>query len=227
MATAPVSSSGAIPPSNTATGALYRDVLARTGDPDLARRAMAYAQVGLKEVYHRAMVSNGGDEAAARAAQARLGPEVVRLAGLLPGIQAGGPNAGQDLRQALGILDGLGFGDREGLNPWLNQHIEDDSVLEAAGLDPEVVRAPPDTPWAHVDLDAMVSLARGMLERYRGPNGETYSAEQIGDYLDQARAAAGRYGVGSAYVPPPAPEAPSAAPAAPQTLATLGIPIRV
>jgi len=225
MATQVTGASG-IPPASTPTGALYRDVLARTGDPAVAQQAVAYAQAGLKEVYHRAMVKTGGDEAAARAAQQQYGPEVLRLAGLVPQIQAGGPGAGRDLTQALGILDGLGV-DREGLNPWLNQHISDDGVLEAAGLDPAVVRAPPDTPWAHADLDAMVALARDMLERYQGPNGETLSTDQVEGYLDQARAAANRYGVGSARTTATAGAGGATTAGATQTLAALGIPIRV
>lgn len=220
-----VSNAGGPPPSNTPTGALYRDVLARTGDPELAERAVAYAQAGLKEVYNRTMVNTGGDQAAARAAQNQYGPDLFRIAGLLPGIQAGLDGAGQDLRTVLGLLDGVGITDTEALYPWLNQNIADDAVLEAAGLDPAEVRAPPDTPWAHTDLDALVAIARESLERYRGPNGETLSADQIEGYLDQARAAAQRYGVGAARTPEPEGGAADAVPAT--SLAALGIPIRV
>ena len=219
-----VTGAGSVPAANTPQGALYRDVLARTGDPDVAAQAVANAQAGMREVYNEAMVRTGGDANAARAAQNQYGPDVYRLASLIPTIQGAGSGAGPALQQALGIMKKVAGTDPKSLYPWINQNVADDAALQAAGLDPAEVRAPPDTPWAHADLDALVSLARDMMTRYRSADGVALSTDQVEGYLDQARAAAQRYGVGAARV---AGSAQAAAADSAVSLASLGIPLRV
>jgi len=219
-----INATGGIPAANTPQGGLYRDVLARTGDPQQAQAAVSYAAAGMKEVYHEAMVKTGGDQAAARAAQQQYGPEVYRLASLIPTIQGAGGDAGAALQQALGIMQRTAGIDAEALTPWINKNVSDDGALRAAGLDPAVVRAPPDTPWAHADLDALVALARDMMARYESPDGVRLSTTEVEGYLDQARASAERYGVGSARV---AGSAQAAAADNTLSLASLGIPLRV
>ena len=219
-----VNATGGIPAANTAQGALYRDVLARTGDPEIAQAVLGYADAGMREVYNEAMVRTHGDQAAAQAAQRQYGPDVYRLAGLIPTIQGGGSGAGAALQQALGIMSKVGVTDHKALFPWINQNVSDDGALRAAGLDPAEVRKPPDTPWAHADLDAIVGLARDMMSRYVSPDGVPMTTDQVESYLDQARAAAMRYGVGSARV---AGSAQAKAADTTLSLASLGIPLRV
>lgn len=219
-----VNAPGTIPAANTPQGALYRDVLARTGDAQQAQAALSYASQGMKEVYNEVMVKTGGDQDAARAAQSKYGPDVYRLASLIPTIQGQGGNAGAALQQALGILKNSAGLDADALYPWINKNVSDDGALRSAGLDPAEVRKPPDTPWAHADLEALVSLARDMMTRYEGPDGVKMSTTEVESYLDQARVAAQRYGVGSARV---AGSAQAAAADNTLSLASLGIPLRV
>jgi hypothetical protein len=207
---------------------VFRDVLQLTGSPEKAQAAVMQAKAALDDLFNQAVIKFGGDQASAQMAVAQHTTRVFRLATLLPAVQ--GENeveAASALREATQILGVLGYNDRQAFNPWLRQHVTNDEVLRRAGFDPEVVRRP-DSAWAHADVDALMALARDMLERHRLADGSPLSAAQIDGYLENARAAAARYGVGAARPPapldaPPPPggatatgAAPAAAAAAPE-----------
>lgn len=204
-------------------------MLSKTGDPQAARRAVQQAQAGIQGLYDHAMVQTRGDQQAARAIQYRHADKVAQLAGLLPDITGSDPSkAGPALRQALGLLDQAGMTDREWLKPWLREHVKDNRTLRAAGLNPDDIRKT-DTPWAYIQSDALLALAKNMLNRYEKPDGTRLNASEISDYMDQARAAARRYGVGSRYVPEATSDSSSEESDSTQTtnLQSLGVPLRI
>lgn len=190
-------------PAGAGLNELYQQVLRQTGDQNVANEAVANAQRALDDIYNQTMISTWADEGASRAAQQRLTPQILRVAALLPTIQGQDTGrAGAALTEAMGVLEGSGLRDRTALYPWLNEHITDDGVLQAAGFDPAEVRKPPDTPWAHADLESLIALGRDMLERYVSPTGVRLTSAEIDSTIDQARTAARRLGVGSAFTAP-------------------------
>ena len=203
---------------------IYQRVLAQTGDQAAAQEAVLNARNTLSDIYHQTMIATGGDEQASHAAVARYTQQVMQLAGLVPAIKGNDPAAAANaLRQAMTLLTSNGLRDRTALYPWLREHVTNDQVLRDAGFDPEAVRRA-DTPWAHTDLEALMSLVRDSLLRYRNADGTPLTTEQIEAQLDQARAAARRYGVGTSYTAPAAGET---APTGTVTVAAFSFPRRV
>jgi hypothetical protein len=201
---------------------LYANVTRQFG-AEAAERAVRDAQYALNDAFHKMMIRFGGDEMHARSAVLEMTPDITRLASLIPAIKSNDTTrAGVALREARGLLARAGMSD-QAMVPWLKAHVASDDVLRAAGFDPADVRRPSDTPWAHADLDALVALARDMLERYRDANGKPIPQEQIDAYLDQARAAANRLGVGSARAPGAEPRDPAGS----MTVAAFSFPRRV
>ena len=182
--------------------ALMQRIMQHTGQRGMAEDAARAAESALNGIYHQAMVDSGGNQQVAQRAMEAHTDSVFRLAGLVPQITGDDPAAGSAaLREARQVLRQAGIDDPQFMYPWLRSNVQNDQVLRSAGLDPERVRHI-DSPWAHMDLQGLMGLARQMLTEYRGSGGERLSEQQISGYMDQAWSYARQHGVGSQYVAP-------------------------
>lgn len=178
---------------------LYQRILQQTGSAETAQQAVANARNALSSIYHDAVVRAGGDESAGYNTVNQYTRQVMQLAGMIPSITGGDTAAATaSLRQATSLLEANGMRDRSVMYQWLREHVTNDEVLRGAGFDPAAVKRVDSGAWAYADTEALLALARDALVKYRGADGRPLTNEYIDSMIEQGRAAARRYGVGSA-----------------------------
>lgn len=136
---------------------------------DFVDETLTLAKEAMKQLYHEAVIANGGDEAQAERIQTRYEGDIRDLAVNLSVLRYGEDveESAEALRGLLRSLENMGYqGGRVGLHEWLGRVLEDtphnNAVLRAAGFDETRIRR--ETRTQQDDVQALVELLKEQVE---------------------------------------------------------------